>query len=155
LAYLWVWKAWFDVKNYTLKKKNKGKEFGKGFCKGKIDRIVFANHSWFTRVKPTIVRNIESSFILFIFVITNEQYLCLNPQKIVFSTWNRFICFKLRISTSKFRICIFESSIGGNNISFKWSFSVLVSMLFYLVSLYNEISIIFFSRRCKNSRHIS
>jgi hypothetical protein len=41
--------------------------------KPEIDRIVFANHSQFTRVKPRIVRNIESSF--FIFVITNEQYV--------------------------------------------------------------------------------
>jgi hypothetical protein len=36
--------------------------------KPEIDRIVFANHSWFTdRVKPRIVRNIESSFIFYIY----------------------------------------------------------------------------------------
>jgi hypothetical protein len=37
-------------------------------------RILLANHPRITRVKPRIVRNIESNLIFFTFVITNEQY---------------------------------------------------------------------------------
>jgi hypothetical protein len=68
--------------------------------KPKIDRIVFANHLRFTRVKPRIVCNIESSFIFF-YIRYYERTICLTPQKIVFSTCNRFIHFKLRILTNK------------------------------------------------------
>jgi hypothetical protein len=42
--------------------------------KPEIDRIVFANNSRIIRLKPRIVRNIESNFIFVIFVVTNEQY---------------------------------------------------------------------------------
>jgi hypothetical protein len=41
--------------------------------KHEIDRIVFANHSRFTRVKPRIVRNNESSFFLYSLLRTNNM----------------------------------------------------------------------------------
>jgi hypothetical protein len=61
--------------------------------KPEIDRIVFANHSRFTRVKPKIVRKIESSLIFFYFRYY-ERTIWLNRQKFVFLTYNRFIRFK-------------------------------------------------------------
>jgi hypothetical protein len=51
--------------------------------KPEIDRIVFANHSRITRVKPKIVRNIESSFIFFI-------YSLLRTKNMLKSAKNRF-----------------------------------------------------------------
>jgi hypothetical protein len=110
--------------------------------KPEIDRIVFANHSWFTRVKPRIIRNIESSFF---YIRYYERIICLSPQKIRFSTCNRFIRFKLWISTNKaiknrIKRVLYEVKKKINPMFFViFLFFSIISDFFFLLGIYLKI----------------